>query len=178
MRNAAWSPPVGSDSTHRYDVTTLSVFWPESQYQAVIARWPHLTAHLGATWDEHRQRTERHCALVDREGLGVNQLPADLNPSRHSSRAEASRRPVRTICSPFRTCATSPSRWCPGRRTGRPRAGADRGASTSNAAAGTVWAHWTEGPEPSTMPAVIDFSSGLPVGIENPVSAMRPACTR
>jgi hypothetical protein len=60
-------------------VTTLSVFWPESQYQTVIARWPHLTAHLGATWDEHRQRTERHCALVDREGLGVNQLPADLN---------------------------------------------------------------------------------------------------
>lgn len=77
-RSAAWSP-AGSRNGYRYDVTTLSVFWPEPQYQAVTARWPHLVEHLGATWDEHRQRIERHCALVSREGAGVNQLPADVH---------------------------------------------------------------------------------------------------
>ncbi|HET8660576.1 MAG TPA: SEC-C domain-containing protein [Micromonosporaceae bacterium] len=76
-RSAAWSP-AGSRKGYRHDVTTLSVFWPEPQYQAVTARWPHLVEHLGATWDEHRQRIERHCALVSREGVGVNQLPADV----------------------------------------------------------------------------------------------------
>jgi hypothetical protein len=55
------------------------VFWPEPQHRAVITRWPQLVEHLGATWDEHRQRTERHCALVDRNGLGVNQLPAEVD---------------------------------------------------------------------------------------------------
>jgi SEC-C motif len=78
MRNAAWSP-AGSDSHYRYDLTTLSVFWPEPHYRAVIDRWPHLTEHLGATWDEHRQLIERHCAVVDRDGLAVNQMPADVD---------------------------------------------------------------------------------------------------
>lgn len=78
MRSPAWSP-VGSDSSHRYSATILSVFWPEPQYRAVITRWPHLVEHLGATWDDHRQRTERHCALVDRNGLRVNQLPAHVD---------------------------------------------------------------------------------------------------
>jgi SEC-C motif len=77
MRSHAWSP-VGSDGTYRYDAIALAVFWPEPQYHAVTARWPHLTEQLGATWDEHRQRTERKCALVERDGLGVNQLPADV----------------------------------------------------------------------------------------------------
>jgi len=77
MRSPAWSP-VGSDGRYRYDVTTLSVFWPEPHYHAATARWPHLAEHLGVTWDEHRRRTERYCALLDREGLGVNQLPAAI----------------------------------------------------------------------------------------------------
>jgi uncharacterized protein YecA (UPF0149 family) len=78
MRSPAWSP-VGSDSSHRYSATILSVFWPESQHAAVIARWPHLVEHLGATWDEHRQRIQRLCAMADRDGLRVNQLPADVD---------------------------------------------------------------------------------------------------
>lgn len=41
MRSPAWSP-VGSDGRYRYEATALSVFWPEPQYHAVIARWPHL----------------------------------------------------------------------------------------------------------------------------------------
>jgi hypothetical protein len=78
MRSPAWSP-VGSGSSHRYSATILSVFWPEPQHRAVITRWPQLAEHLGATWDEHRQRTDRHCAFVDRNGLGVNQLPAHVD---------------------------------------------------------------------------------------------------
>jgi len=77
MSNAGWTA-AGNDSTYRYHTTTLSVFWPEPQYHALIDRWPHLADRLGATWDEHRQRIERHCALTDRAGLGVNQLPADV----------------------------------------------------------------------------------------------------
>jgi hypothetical protein len=59
-------------------MTTLSVFWPESEHRNVITRWPHLSDHLGSTWDEHRQQTERHCALVDRAGHKVNQLPGNV----------------------------------------------------------------------------------------------------
>ena len=77
MSSAAWTP-VGSDGTYRYSATALSVFWPEPEYRAVIARWPHLAAELGATWDEHRQRTERHCARMDRAELRISQLPADV----------------------------------------------------------------------------------------------------
>lgn len=76
MSGAAWTP-VGSDGTYRYSATALSVFWPESEYQAVIARWPHLSAYLGATWDEHRQRTEQHCAVMDRHELRISQFAAD-----------------------------------------------------------------------------------------------------
>jgi hypothetical protein len=77
MSNAAWSP-IGSDGNYQYSATALSVFWPEPQYRAAIARWPHLSAHLGATWDEHRQRTEQHCVLIDRSELRVSQFPADV----------------------------------------------------------------------------------------------------
>jgi hypothetical protein len=77
MSSAAWTP-VGSDGTYRYSATALSVFWPEPEYRAVIARSPHLSAHLGATWDEHRQRTEQHCAVMDRHELRVNQFAADV----------------------------------------------------------------------------------------------------
>jgi uncharacterized protein YecA (UPF0149 family) len=75
MTSAAWSP-AGSDS--RYAKTALSVFWPESQHRAVLARWPHLADQLGATWDQHRVQVERYCALILREGLAVNQAAADL----------------------------------------------------------------------------------------------------
>jgi len=72
-----WSP-IGSDGRHRYSATALLVFWPESEYRTLIARWPHLSTHLGATWDQHRQQTERHCTLTERAGLAVSQLPGDM----------------------------------------------------------------------------------------------------
>jgi len=78
MSGAAWTP-VGSDETYQYSLTTLSVFWPEPEHRKVIARWPHLSAHLGLTWDEHRRQTERHRALVARAGHKVNQLPGNLS---------------------------------------------------------------------------------------------------
>jgi hypothetical protein len=66
------------DRDHVYTCSALSVFWPESEFHALIARWPQLADHLGATWDEHRRRVERHCALCERNGLRVEQLPADV----------------------------------------------------------------------------------------------------
>ena len=64
------------DRDHVYTCSALSVFWPESEFHTLIARWPQLADHLGATWDEHRRRVERHCALCERNGLRVEQLPA------------------------------------------------------------------------------------------------------
>jgi hypothetical protein len=75
--DANWAP-AGSDGTYQYSTAALSVFWPEAEYAKLAARWPHLTAHVGATWDEHRHQVERHCALVDRDGHAVNQLRGDF----------------------------------------------------------------------------------------------------
>src|SRR5262245_20556337 len=56
MRSPAWAP-ARSDGRYRYAAAAVVVFWPQALYEAVIARWPQLVEHLGATWDEHRQRT-------------------------------------------------------------------------------------------------------------------------
>lgn len=78
MRTAAWSP-AGADGRYAYQSTVLVVFWPEPQHLALVRRWPHLAEWVGATWDEHRRRVERHCALAERDiGVAVNQLPGDL----------------------------------------------------------------------------------------------------
>jgi hypothetical protein len=45
---------------------------------ALITRWPQLAVYLGASWDEHRRRVERHCAVCERGGLRVELLPADV----------------------------------------------------------------------------------------------------
>jgi SEC-C motif len=66
-------------SPYSYTYGALSVFWPEPEFHALIARWPRLADYLGETWDEHRQRIERHCALTERAGLRVEQLSADLH---------------------------------------------------------------------------------------------------
>jgi hypothetical protein len=133
-------------------VTTLSVFWPEAQYQAVIARWPHLTEHLGATWNEHRQRTERPCALVDREGLRVNQLPADVADFKAFLAGRSVTTPDEDDLRAYPDLRDVSVGWCSGRRTGRLRAGADRGGGTSSAAAGTAWAPWPDArPYPSGL---------------------------
>jgi hypothetical protein len=127
MRSSAWSP-AGSDGTYRYDVTTLSVFWPEPEYRALAARWPHLAEHLGATWDEHRQRTERHCALTERQGLRVNQLPAGVpdfgaflaargvtTPSKDDLLAYPDLREATAAMVPWPPDRTAPC-WCGSRR--------------------------------------------------------------
>ena len=70
--------PNQVDQDYAYTYSALSVFWPESEFHALIARWPQLADHLGTTWDEHRRRVERHCAICERSGLRVEQLPADV----------------------------------------------------------------------------------------------------
>jgi uncharacterized protein YecA (UPF0149 family) len=34
---------------------------------------------VGATWDEHRQQVERHCALVEQSGHSVRQFSGDVS---------------------------------------------------------------------------------------------------
>lgn len=77
MSEAGWSP-AGSDGTYQYATAALSVFWPEEEFRILVARWPHLAAQVGATWDEHRRRVERHCTILEQHGLRVQQLPADV----------------------------------------------------------------------------------------------------
>jgi hypothetical protein len=78
MSDAGWTP-VGSDGTYRYSATALSVFWPEPEHRALIARWPYLGEHLGVTWGEHKRRTERHRVLMEQNGLKIKQLPGDVS---------------------------------------------------------------------------------------------------
>jgi hypothetical protein len=67
-----------NNDTYHYQATTLVVFWPRAEHKELLARWPHLTAEVGATWDEHRRQHERRCALVNRAGHGVNQTPGNV----------------------------------------------------------------------------------------------------
>jgi hypothetical protein len=75
--DTTWSP-AGRDATHHYSTTTLSTFWPKAEHEKLLARWPHLAAEVGATWDEHRRQHERHCVLVTQAGHGVNQTAGDV----------------------------------------------------------------------------------------------------
>ena len=77
VNDASWSP-VAADDTYQYSATILAVFWPPAEHRKLITRWPRLTAEVGATWDEHRQKVERHCALVERAGHTVKQAPGDV----------------------------------------------------------------------------------------------------
>ena len=70
--------PAG-DIARVYGTMGLSVFWPRAEYHALIARWPHLAAHVGETWDEHRRRVERHCVLLDHHGLRASQFPGNVD---------------------------------------------------------------------------------------------------
>ncbi len=78
MRAPAWSP-AGSDGRYAYEAAVVMVLWPESQHRALMARWPHLAGDVGATWEEHRRRVERHCVFAERDtGMAVNQVAAEL----------------------------------------------------------------------------------------------------
>ncbi|PWR12451.1 hypothetical protein DKT68_03215 [Micromonospora acroterricola] len=48
------------------------LFWPQAEFEALLARWPALADSYPATWDEHRAQTER--ALADAAGLGAADL--------------------------------------------------------------------------------------------------------
>ena len=63
---------------YHYSATALAVFWPEAEHDRMIIQWPHLAAEIGTTWDEHRRRVERHCALVEDNGLRVKQAAGDV----------------------------------------------------------------------------------------------------
>ncbi|MDN5748631.1 MAG: SEC-C domain-containing protein [Pseudonocardia sp.] len=79
MSDAGWSA-LGVDGTHRYEAAALfGVLARGGVPHPHRAMAPVLTAQVGATWDEHRQRVERYCASVQQAGLPVQQLPADVN---------------------------------------------------------------------------------------------------
>lgn len=77
MSAHGWDP-AGSDGNYRYSTAALSVFWPAAEYAKLTARWPHLAAEVGETWDEHRHSVERHCATIERAGHVVKQLPGSV----------------------------------------------------------------------------------------------------
>jgi antitoxin YefM len=133
MSDASWST-LGGNGTHRYEAAALSVYWPEEQFRILIARWPVLAAQLGATWDEHRQRVEQHCASVQQAGLLVQQLPADMNEFATYLAANQVTTPREDDLA---ACAPSQSHWSPGLRHEQRHAGAALAAGTSSAAAGT-----------------------------------------
>jgi hypothetical protein len=72
--------PAGVDGTHQYATAALSVFWPEEEFRILVARWPHVAAHIGGTWDEHRRRVERHCALNTYPDLRTVTIPMTAWP--------------------------------------------------------------------------------------------------
>jgi hypothetical protein len=73
-----WSA-IGGDGTYQYSATVLAVFWPETEHEKLIARWPRLSSEVGTTWDEHRQQVERHCAFVVRSGHSVIQSSGNVS---------------------------------------------------------------------------------------------------
>jgi uncharacterized protein YecA (UPF0149 family) len=117
MKDDGWSP-AGFDGTYQYSATALSVYWPEDEFRALIARWPHLSAHVGATWDEHRQRVERHCALVEQAGMRVKQLPGDVHGFEAFLAARRARKPGEDDLDAYpdlRTVTIAMTPWPPAR---------------------------------------------------------------
>ncbi|MFI9381065.1 SEC-C domain-containing protein [Kutzneria sp. NPDC052558] len=77
LSDSDWTS-LGGDGTYHYSATALVVFWPESEHENLIARWPGLTSRVGTTWDEHRRRVEQECALISDDGYTVKQTPGDI----------------------------------------------------------------------------------------------------
>ncbi len=48
------------------------LFWPLEEFDALISQWPALTEAYGATWDEHRARTERRMVTLGGAGRGLH----------------------------------------------------------------------------------------------------------
>jgi SEC-C motif len=44
------------------------LFWPESEFTQLLARWPQLAEEWGATWDEHRAMLEQELQAWDESG--------------------------------------------------------------------------------------------------------------
>ncbi|WP_033344670.1 SEC-C domain-containing protein [Catenuloplanes japonicus] len=49
------------------------LFWPQAQFDKLIAQWPALSESYGKTWDEHRARLERE---LTREGVSPAFVPS------------------------------------------------------------------------------------------------------
>jgi len=128
--------------TYHYSATALAVFWPAIEHGKLIARWPHLTTDVGATWDEHRRLVERHCTVVAQAGHGVSQTPGDIDGFEAFLRDKRIRTPSSDDLRAYPDLRAPP--WCLGHQRGPRLAGAARDASTSNVAARTVWAPWTD----------------------------------
>lgn len=123
MSDAGWKS-LAADGAYRYATAALSVYWPEEEFRVLIARWPVLAAQVGATWDEHRQKVERHCASVERAGLTVQQLPGNMNGFAAHLAANHVVRPgaddlatypdLRTVSTPLRVWppARTAACWC------------------------------------------------------------------
>jgi uncharacterized protein YecA (UPF0149 family) len=78
MGSAGWTA-AGSDGSYEYSTAALLVFWPETEHTELVARWPQFAGEVGATWDEHRQRVEQDCALVQRTEHEVNQVTGNVD---------------------------------------------------------------------------------------------------
>ena len=108
-----------NDDVYHYEATTLSVFWPRVEHEKLLARWPHLAMVVGATWDEHRQRHERHCAYVTRAGLGVNQTSGNVADLEAFLRDKRVRKPSAEDLLAYPDLRTQPAMtaWPPARTT-------------------------------------------------------------
>lgn len=106
-KDARWST-LGRVDGQQYSATTLSSFWPDAEHRKLIARWPRLAAVVGATWDEHRQQVERHCALVARAGYAVSQVSGDVAGLEAFLGTGASEHCHRRTCPNTRTNRRSP----------------------------------------------------------------------
>ena len=82
---------VHLDPDYVYTYSALSVFWPESEFHALIARWPQLADHLGASWDEHRRPSNGAVRSAKEADFELSCCPPTYPASRRS------RRPLRHV---------------------------------------------------------------------------------
>jgi hypothetical protein len=95
-------PPVGTDDTYQYSVTTLSAYWPEAEHRRLIERWPHLEPRANAIAEPavgslRRELLDRTLILNQRRAATA--LRADKHhynaPTRFERRRRFAVRPLR-----------------------------------------------------------------------------------
>lgn len=63
---------LASATTRAAETPGDLVFWPKSEFESLLAQWPGLAEVHGATWDEHRARTERRMVTLGGAGRGLH----------------------------------------------------------------------------------------------------------